>query len=379
MRVYKDKQYLVFDYEDGRTVKYDFATKTAIGIKGKPVKNLCSQLRGFTLDQLIEYCDDKQYAKFLSFIRRQEYTCIYNIGTILNKVPKYANFEQIFSAGIYDIIKDGGRFIYSINDIPKSLLKICRKYPIKLSNKIVKYYKENIDAHCIAFDLDFITLDIDDICEVWEATDGKWIDRVYHEYSFFNTLVNDFGYNARDLWLYIDRLKTFEAIENMDYLLRELYDYANMMRQLSDKYDKYPRNFLTTHTIACRNYNRMKKEFSEELFRKRINKEYECTFGDYVFIYPKSTQDIKNEAVSQNNCVASYIDKVIDGNCHILFLRKKNSPKESLVTIEIRNDQIVQARRKFNDPVTDEDQKAIDAFNKMFKEKKFEKKERSAA
>ena len=379
MRVYKDKQYLVFDYEDGRTVKYDFATKTAIGIKGKPVKNLCSQLRGFTLDQLIECCDDKQYAKFLSFIRRQEYSYIYNIGTILSKVPKYANFEQIFSAGIYDIIKDGGKFIYSINDIPKSLLKICRKYPIKLSNKIVKYYKENMDAHCIAFDLNFISLDADDIYKVWEATNGKWIDRVYHEHSFFNILVNEFGYSAKDLWLYIDRLKTFEAIQNMDYLLRELCDYANMMRQLSDKYDKYPRNFLTTHTIACRNYNRMKKEFSEELFRKRINKEYECSFGDYVFIYPKSTQDIKDEAASQNNCVSSYIDKVIDGDCHILFLRKKNDPEKSLVTIEVRHDQIVQARRRFNDSVTESDQKAINAFNKKFKEKKFEKKERNAA
>lgn len=29
MRVYKDKQFLVFDFEDGRNVKYDFATKTA--------------------------------------------------------------------------------------------------------------------------------------------------------------------------------------------------------------------------------------------------------------------------------------------------------------------------------------------------------------
>ena len=349
--------------------------KQQLELRGKPVKNLCSQLRGFTINQLIECCDDKQYAKFLNFIKKQEYYYISNVGTILDRVPDYANFEQIFSAGIYDIIKDGGNFIYSINDIPKSLLKICRKYPIKLSNKIVKYYKENIDAHCIAFDLDFITLDIDDICEVWEATDGKWIDRVYHKYSFFNTLVNDFGYNARDLWLYLDRLKTFEAIENMNYLLRELCDYANMMRQLSDKYDKYPRNFLTTHTIACRNYNRMKKEFSEELFRKRINKEYECSFGDYVFVYPKSTQDIKDEAVSQNNCVASYIDKIIDGNCHILFLRKKNNPEESLVTIEVRHDQIVQARRRFNDPVTESDQKAIDAFNKKFKEKK----ERNAA
>ena len=148
-----------------------------------------------------------------------------------------------------------------------------------------------MNAHCIAFDLDFISLDSDDIYKVWEATDGKWIDRVYQETSFFNTLINEFGYNAKDLWLYIDRLKTFEAIQNMNYLLSELYDYANMMRQLSNRYDKYPRNFLTTHNIACRNYSRMKKEFSEELFRKRINKEYECSFGDYVFIYPKSTQE----------------------------------------------------------------------------------------
>lgn len=68
----------------------------------------------------------------------------------------------------------------------------------------------------------------------------------------------------------------------------------------------------------------------------------------------------------QNNCVASYIDKVIDGQCHILFLRKKNKPDESLVTIEVRNNHIVQARRRFNDDVTVEDQKAIDAFNKKF-------------
>ena len=164
----------------------------------------------------------------------------------------------------------------------------------------------------------------------------------------------------------MDRLKTFEAIEDMKYLIEEIYDYAHMMKQISNKFDKYPRNFLTTHKIACRNYNRLQQEFSEELFKKRINKKYECSFGDYIFIYPKSTQDIKDEAVHQNNCVASYIDKVIDGKCHILFLRKKISPNDSLVTIEVQNDQIVQARRKFNDPVTEKDQEVIDKFNKKF-------------
>lgn len=373
MRVYKDKQYLIFDYEDGRTVKYDFATKTAIGIKGKPVKNLCSQLSGFTLDKIFDCCDDEKYAKFLRFVRNSEMYSysITNIGTILNKVPKYARFEQIFSAGIDDIIKDGKRFMYSINDIPKSLIKLCRKYPIKLSNNTVKYYKENQDAHYIAYNLDYISFDFNDIYSVWNAKNRKWNCEIgaYDYFSFFNKLVNEYEYNAKDLWLYLDRIKTFEAIEDMEFLIRELYDYAKMMSQLSIKYNKYPRNFLTTHKIACRNYNRMKKEFSEELFQKRINKKYECSFGDYIFIYPKSTQDIKDEACMQNNCVASYIDRVIDGECHILFLRKKNKPNESLVTIEVVNNHIVQAKRKFNEPVTDKEQGVINAFNKKFANK----------
>lgn len=64
--------------------------------------------------------------------------------------------------------------------------------------------------------------------------------------------------------------------------------------------------------------------------------------------------------------LASYIDRVIDGKCDILFLRKRNNPEESLVTIEVVNGKIVQARRRFNDFVTEEDQKAIDYFNKKF-------------
>lgn len=320
---------------------------------------------------MFDCCDDKQYAKFLRFIRNAEsYShSIDNIGTILDRVSKYAHFEQIFSAGFEDIITDRCHFQYSINEIPKSLVKLCKKYSIKISNRTVKYYKENQDAHYIAYTLDYFSLTPNDIYVIWNKEDIRWNNGEVEDYSLFNKLVNEYEYNAKDLWLYFDRIKTFEAIEDMDFLIRELYDYASLMRELSPKYDKYPKNFLTTHKIACRNYSRMKKEFSEELFRKRINKQYECSFGDYVFIYPKSTQDIKDESVQMSNCVSSYIDDVINGDCHILFLRKKNKPEESLVTIEVRNNRIVQARRRFNDDVTVEDQKAIDAFNKKFANK----------
>ena len=154
-RVYKDKQYLVFDYEDGRTAKYDFATKTAIGIKGKPVKGLQSQLSGIGLNSLIECCDDEKYAKFLSFIKKKEsqYYPISNIGTILDRIPRYSNFEQIFSAGFDEIIytgHDDELFKYTIKDIPKSLIKLCKTRNIKISNRFLQYYKHNQDAYYLA-------------------------------------------------------------------------------------------------------------------------------------------------------------------------------------------------------------------------------------
>ena len=187
-------------------------------------------------------------------------------------------------------------------------------------------------------------------------------------------MIDKYNYTSKSLLLYIDSLKTYEAIDDMYSIIRELEDYARMMSTISNKFDKYPRNFLTTHRIACRNYTRLRRKFSEELFKKNIKKDYEYVYEKYKFIYPKSTQDIKDEAVQQNNCVVSYIDDVIDGKCHILFLRKKDSLDKSLVTIEVdtHTETIVQAKGKFNRDVTEEENIVIEAWNKKFSNKRKE-------
>ena len=368
MRVYKNRQYLVFDFEDGKTVKYDFATKTAIGFKGRPVKDLKTQLRGMTINDLIKCCQDKNYANFLIFVKNK---CgnISNIGTILSMVPRYKNYEQIFSAGLNYMTSYN--FTLSINDIPKSLIKALRNSSIKVSNRHCKYWAENPDAHYIGYTLNYNSLDEVDLANIWRSESSSYnVDR--HEYiytSYFNKLVSEYGYSPKSLFLYMDYLKTYEAIEDISCAMRELFDYARMMNSISPKYDKYPKHFLTTHKIACRNYNRLKKEFPEKLFQKQIRTDYECSYKDYVFIYPKTTQDIKNEAVSQNNCVASYIDNVIDGKCHIMFLRKKDNPDKSLVTLEIVDNEVVQAARRFNYGISDEEKNAIAFWNRKYSKK----------
>ena len=372
MKIYKEKQFLIFDFEDGKTVKYDFATKTSIGKNGKPVKNLCTQLRGLTIDELCDCCVDEQYGKFLRFVQRNGSDYGYeisNIGTILARVPRFSKFEQIFSAGIEGII--GSNFSYGINDIPKSLIKICKTHNIKLSNEFLRFYKENPDAYLLAYSLEYISLNDDDIYNILNCKNERY-NRDYYRWEYnsrFITLINEYGYTAKALLNYIDYLKTFEALDNMINTLREIEDYAKMMKEISPKFDKYPRHFLTTHKIAIRNYSRLKHQFDEEKFKNRINLDMEHTFGDYRFIYPKCIQEIKDESVQMSNCVSSYVQKVIDGQCDILFLRHKDSLDKSLVTIEVRNGKIVQALQRYNHPLTKEQQEIVDKWNKWYANK----------
>lgn len=137
-----------------------------------------------------------------------------------------------------------------------------------------------------------------------------------------DVLIQNFGYTVKPLFAYLDYLATYEALTPYD-VFREIYDYVKMMNVISPKFEKYPRHFLSAHAIASRNYNRLKQEFPEELFQNRIDTTLEGTYKEYTFKYPTCIQDIKDEAVQQNNCVASYIQSVINGDCHIMFLRKK--------------------------------------------------------
>lgn len=360
MQILKEKQFIIFKLDDGKTVSYDLEKKETIGKRGKPVNSLQSQLRGYKISDVIESFEDENYRNFLNFIKGMRSYDISSAASLIENAKRYARYEQYFSAGIKRMTYD---FKTSITDVPKGLLKICRDYDVCLTNDVFEVYKTNPDYFTIAFSLDFTSLSTSDIIDL--LTNGYYRNTYNNNViqSILNRLQKPFSYNIKHLLMYFDNIKTFEGIDDIDYLLREFYDYVTMMSKISQKFEKYPKTLLTTHRIACRNYNRLKEQFIEEDFNKRIDKDLEYAHEEYKIIYPNSTQEIKDEAVQQNNCVASYIKRVISGDCHILFLRKKDYPEKSLVTLEFKDGKVVQARGKFNREVSDVEQKIIDKYN----------------
>lgn len=370
MKAIKKGADLIFTCDDGKTVKYNLNTGVCIGKNGKPCMYLNSQLRGYSVDEIANSFEDKNFGKFISHVAQKcsrNGQSIQNIGTVFQRMDEYKREEQIYSAGLTLAGAFGKDYFRgTINEIPKGLVKILREIRESVNNVNVEEYKAHPDAFNYAFNHEFISLSKRDayrflvyICSNWDRNELRYT----YGNKFFN-ICDKYGYTPKSLLNYIDYLVTYEAL-SPDYpskILGEIDDNCNMLSQMSDKYDRYPRHFLTSHQITSRTYQRWKQEFNEELFAKRVNTKMEVTIGDYKFIYPKTTKDIKDEAVQQSNCVASYIDKVIGGSCDIILMRKKNDVENSLVTVEVRNGKVVQARQRFNESVNESEQKALDKY-----------------
>lgn len=187
-------------------------------------------------------------------------------------------------------------------------------------------------------------------------------------------IIKNFHYEYKSLIEYICFLEDYEGYERDSEAIQDLYDYADMSAKLAEmcdrkgKFEKYPHFLKSRHHIVARNFNIIKEERKEELFTRMYKGELAYSYGKYCIIEPTSTKDILKEAQEMHNCVASYIDKVIDGKTHIVFMRERKSINDSLVTVEVKNGHICQAFQKNNVVITEEQRKFLQNYakNKKF-------------
>ena len=352
----KEGKFLSFYLDDGKVVKYDLSTGEMIGVKGEPVKSLGVRFSNLSMTDMIDSVSPKEYANFLRFVSYR-LPRISNFGTLLKKAKRWSDFEQVFAQG-------AKISIHYCGGVPEqNFINFCKKYDIEIEFGASIVYQRNPNFFNLLFSLN--------TNELTKSEKESILNSSYY-FDKIEDLINYWGYTQKALIVYLDYLETHEAL-NYSKAIGSLYDYTRMMRRISRKFDKYPRNLLTSHHIAIRNCERLTREYEESAFRKRINLDMEYSCNEYRIIYPKMVQDIKDEASQQHHCVATYIDSVIDGKCDILFLRNKEELDKSLVTMEVRDNKVVQARGRFNRDLTREEQEVVDRYN-QYLENKFSKK-----
>ena len=143
-----------------------------------------------------------------------------------------------------------------------------------------------------------------------------------------------------------------------------LRDYAKMMVEMDRRYDRYPKYLKMCHDIAAKNYKVQQSQILANKYEKVKEglKKYEWEGETYTVIVPPTMQSVVQEGASLNHCVASYVDGMVAGDYAILFLRLKETPEKSLVTLQVRDGKVVQARGQSNRVPTKDEQESIDLF-----------------
>ena len=152
----------------------------------------------------------------------------------------------------------------------------------------------------------------------------------------------------------------------------EYLDYIKMAKELNlditNKKVLYPKNLRDAHDEL---YNQLEIVENPEIDKKISNLAKILAFNNYeddnYVIFPASSiGDLIEESQQQKNCVRTYGEQIANTECQIYFMRKKENITKSFVTIEVRNNKIVQARLKYNVLPSDEINKILEKWqNKL--------------
>lgn len=156
---------------------------------------------------------------------------------------------------------------------------------------------------------------------------------------------------------------------SMSYMLSDYVDYLSMSEALGhdmkSSFVLYPNNLKEAHdrvndlteVETSKEYDRIIAGMFEKLKRR-----YSFKKQEFIVVPPRSLKELIQEGDKLHHCVGRYAKYVVQEKCVILFIRKANTPEEPYCTVELKNDEIVQARIFDNDPPPEKVQKFIEKW-----------------
>lgn len=208
-------------------------------------------------------------------------------------------------------------------------------------------------------------------CQTWEEELDFY--RIQYDVDLFATLIMGYcgltyNYNCRIFSTYYPFGKwcayvITEAI-NQGYtsvknFIKMLGDYICMCQDMEVTPTLYSSYLQQTHDIMNRNHNIKVTQEQEKIFATRYENFKPWDDNNYTVIAPTTITDIQKEGDALNHCVGSYIKRVINGETRIVFLRKLDEISKSLITVEIKDNKIIQARGLHNRDLNNSEHQAL--------------------
>ena len=242
----------------------------------------------------------------------------------------------------------------------RTLIKLFKKYNFKITCDFEKLFINDYEYFKKALvTIDSLDLPIVVAKQVFCLFNDSWDSEKLKE------LTNDYNYDLKSLLKYVVLyLKPFENLD-FDRSLGLLRDYNSMAKDIGRSCKKYPKYLRSMHDIFQANYKAFKKEYDEIKFAKLIKSELDYIGKKYCFIAPKKSIEIIYEGTELNHCVSSYIDRILQEKTYIFFMRLKKAKDKSLITLELIDNVITQAKGSYNRALTKEEKTVLSKYCKL--------------
>ena len=135
------------------------------------------------------------------------------------------------------------------------------------------------------------------------------------------------------------------------YLYKDYLRFAKGLGiDLKNNRYAFPKNLKEEHDKLAKEFEIKNKEIINNAIIKRSKELSSNTYKNSKFIIlpAYSLNELQEESTQQNNCVRTYAEKYAAGQCDIYFMRDIKKQDKSLVTVEVKNNRVVQSRMKNN-------------------------------
>ena len=295
----------------------------------------------------------------------------------IDKAKEYAGIEKLIKAGFYNLTDT------CISYGNRAPIELCERRVKKVLGLTGEYYNLIRDK-----DPTWREYEVTEQCQnagirmTWEQIqEMSRIQRNFAVYMKYTTPYKMIKYIRK---LQIDKeggLKDHQCYDYHDYLQMA----AGLGYNMNDEWILYPKNLEERHDQLTKERNERKVEQEKKSDDKKDQKlkrtikhkgwaRYEMETEDLLIRLPECAHEIRKEGNAQHHCVATYMDRMVVGETCILFIRKKEEPDKSYYTVEVKDDEVIQVRGKYNVAPSED----VEEFMKIFK-RNLRKAERKAS
>ena len=157
----------------------------------------------------------------------------------------------------------------------------------------------------------------------------------------------------------------------METLVITYVDYLHMCRRqaydMKEKSVLFPKNCAAAHDREAERIQKINDAQKNKAFGiayAGFARKAALSNEELQIVCPKRVNDLVAEGRALHHCVGSYVDRVAEGRCLIVFVRRVEEPEKPYVTVEVRNGKIEQIHGDHNSDPTEEVQKFVDLWSR---------------